>query len=231
MTRSDDLRRFYEILAALEQKSGSRVLANCSGALKWPERGVYFFQEPHEERSEEGGLRIVRVGTHALKAGSRSTLWQRLRQHKGTHHPRGGNHRGSIFRSLIGKSLIERDGVVCPSWGQGNSAPRAIRESEATLEQEVSVVIGAMPFLWLAIEDGPGPDSLRGYIERNAIALLSNYGKPPLDPPSPGWLGNWCDRERVRESGLWNSDHVAGQYQPNFMKALASTVAAMEVDR
>ena len=30
---------------------------------------------------------------------------------------------------------------------------------------------------------------MRGYIERNAIALLSNYGKPAIDPPSPGWLG------------------------------------------
>ena len=32
-----------------------------------------------------------------------------------------------------------------------------------------------MPFLWLEVPDPPGPDSLRGYIERNAIVLLSNY--------------------------------------------------------
>ena len=29
-------------------------------------------------------LRIVRVGTHGLKTGSRSTLWGRLSQHRGT---------------------------------------------------------------------------------------------------------------------------------------------------
>lgn len=66
-----------------------------------------------------------------------------------------------------------------------------------------------MPFLWLAIEDEASPDSLRGYIERNAIALLSNFGKEPrLDPPSAKWLGNFCKNERVRRSGLWNDRHV-----------------------
>jgi hypothetical protein len=42
-----------------------------------------------------------------------------------------------------------------------------------------------------------GMESLRGYVERNSIALLSNYQKPPLDPASPVWLGQRCDRERV----------------------------------
>ena len=37
--------------------------------------------------------------------------------------PSGGNHRGSIFRLLVGKSLIERDGVSCPSWELGKSKP------------------------------------------------------------------------------------------------------------
>ena len=38
--------------------------------MKWPARGVYFFREAGESRSDTGeGLRVVRVGTHALKAG------------------------------------------------------------------------------------------------------------------------------------------------------------------
>ena len=77
-----------------------------------------------------------------------------------------------------------------------------------------------MPFLWLEIDDEPGPDSLRGYIERNAIALLSNYGKEPLDPPSGEWLGRLCDRERVRNSGLWNQNHVEERYDPAFLDTL-----------
>lgn len=91
-------------------------------------------------------------------------------------------------------------------------------------------MIGAMPFLWLEVPDEPGPESLRAYFERNAIALLSNFGKPRLDPPSPTWLGGWSDRERVRESGLWNSNHVDEQYQPEFLEELDAAVDALEGD-
>lgn len=54
-------------------------------------------------------------------------------------------------------------------------------------------------------------------MERNAIALLSNRNKAALDPPSPEWLGRHCDGERVRESGLWNSNHVDEAYDPAFL--------------
>jgi hypothetical protein len=81
----------------------------------------------------------------------------------------------------------------------------------------VSEIIGNMRFLWLAIEDERGPNSQRGYVERNAIALLSNYGKPALDPPSKAWLGHYSDRERVRKSGLWNQNHVDEAYDLTFL--------------
>ena len=42
------------------------------------------------------------------------------------------------------------------------------------------------------------------------------------------WLGHWCDRERVQQSGLWNSNHVDEQYQPDFLETQESAVAAME---
>ena len=74
-----------------------------------------------------------------------------------------------------------------------------------------------MPFLWFAIDDVAGPQSDRGVIERNAIALLSNYNKPAIDPPSAEWLGQYCDRERVRLSGLWNNRHVDEEYDPQFL--------------
>ena len=230
--RLRDLKRFYEILAALERKiNGARTLARCSGAMNWPQRGIYFFREVGEERSDTAdGPRIVRVGTHATKAGASSTLWGRLRQHRGTVRRPGGSHRTSIFRGHVGASLIERDGLICRSWGRGSSAPRSVKDAEAPLEREVSAVIGAMPFLWLKVTDEPSPNSLRAYIERNAIALLSNYRKPRLDPPSRKWLGGWCDRERVKESGLWNSNHVNDQYQPEFLEKLESAVDAMVVE-
>jgi hypothetical protein len=80
-----DLIRFYEALGSLEgHLGGKRTLAGCDGRMSWPARGVYFFFEPGEVRSDTGmGPRVVRVGTHALTASSRSSLWQRLSQHRG----------------------------------------------------------------------------------------------------------------------------------------------------
>jgi hypothetical protein len=224
------LKRFYDLLDELEQSlGGARVLSQCDGRMGWPQRGVYFFREPGENRSDTGpGPRIVRVGTHALKTGSGTKLWTRLSQHRGVALSGGGNHRGSIFRLIVGTALIARDGHEYPAWGKGGSAPREIRQCELPLEQAVSKVIGAMPFLWLAVNDDPGPDSLRGFVERNAIALLSNYDKEPLDSPSGKWLGRLCNRERVRTSGLWNQNHINEQYDPAFLDTLARLIHEME---
>jgi hypothetical protein len=67
--RVEDLKRFYSILDRLEQNiGGAKTFADCKGRMSWPKRGVYFFREVGESRSETGtGPRIVRVGTHALK--------------------------------------------------------------------------------------------------------------------------------------------------------------------
>lgn len=224
--RQQELQRFYATMDLLRVRNGDeRRLSEVSGRTDWPTRGVYFFFEAGEQRSHSGnGLRVVRVGTHALKAGSNTTLWNRLAQHKGQAKTRGGNHRGSIFRLLVGNALMQRDGLSCPTWGRGSSASREVRQGEQWLETAVSAVIGGMPFLWLGIEDQPGPDSLRGYIERNAIALLSNYGKELLDPPAPTWLGRQCQRPRVRLSGLWNQNHVEDTCDPAFLSVLEDVV-------
>jgi hypothetical protein len=217
--RREHLVRFYSILDELERHiGGTRTLAECAGRMEWPKRGVYFFREPGEVRADTGiGPRIVRVGTHALKTGSGTKLWTRLSQHKGQRSTGGGNHRGSIFRLIVGASLLDRDGGAFPTWGDGNTADHDVRSGELALERRVSETIGNMPFLWLAIDDEAGPESLRGNIERNAIALLSNCNKSPLDPPSQGWLGHHSDRERVRKSGLWNQNHVEEPYAPDFL--------------
>ena len=85
------------------------------------------------------------------------------------------------------------------------------------MEAAVSDHIRRMFVLWLAIDDLAGARSDRGTIERNAIGLLSNYGRPAIDKPSAGWLGLHCDRERVRRSGLWNNNHVDDAYDATFL--------------
>jgi hypothetical protein len=225
--RLQDIKKFYSLLGNLEEKIGSkRTLADCTGRMDWPERGVYFFFEPGEYRATSGeGLRVTRVGTHGLKTGSSSTLWKRLRQHRGTlsgSRPGGGNHRGSVFRLHVGTALINRDDwqdETAAHWGIDSSASSEIRDEEYPLEKAVSDYIRKMPFLWLDILDEPGPDSLRGFVEQNAIALLSNFGagNKSIDPPSKNWLGNWAASTAISNSGLWNVNHVSDKIHPDFI--------------
>lgn len=56
-----------------------------------------------------------------------------------------------------------------------------------------------MSVLWIAKPDDPGPDSLRGYIERNRFALLSNHDRDPIDPPLPGGTAD-ARAPRIRTS-------------------------------
>lgn len=230
--RLDDIRRFYSLLDRLEGRTGSyRRLANCDGRMGWPNRGVYFFFEDGERRSDSGdGPRVVRVGTHALRR-SQTSLWGRLAQHRGIVKHGGGNHRGSVFRELVGAAMIVRQpSLVVESWGQGQTAPRDIRAREHDLECRVSRTIGRMPFLWIEVPDEPGPDSLRGVVERNAIALLSNHERSALDPPSSAWLGHKCPWEKVRNSGLWNNNHVNEDHNPMFLDVLEGLIVNMAPD-
>lgn len=226
--RINDLVRFYEILDLLEQKIGGRLsLSECDGRTSMPSRGVYFFMEPGEHRVDTGhGLRIVRVGTHGLKLGSKSTLWGRLSQHKGTASSGGGNHRGSIFRLLVG-TTIPGTSIEGSTWGQGSTAKGDIRLRENPAEQEVSAIVRNMPFLVLDVNDAHTPDSARGLVERHSIALLSNQGKLPLDPPSSTWRGHRCNREKVRSSGLWNQNHVDESYDPSFLETMEALIKKM----
>ena len=102
----------------------------------------------------------------------------------------------------------------------------AIKETEADLEALVSEYVGRMPILWLNVNDAPGPNSSRGFIECNAIALLSGYSRPAADGPSTEWLGYHSDRKRVRLSGLWNNNHVNETCDPSFLDEMESRIDA-----
>jgi hypothetical protein len=85
-------------------------------------------------------------------------------------------------------AMLNRDGEELPNWGKGKSAPASVRAKDAEHERRVSEYIGAMPVFWVDVPGAGGPDCLRSFIERNAIALLSNH-QHSLDPASHDWLG------------------------------------------
>ena len=196
--RQRDTERFYDLLACLEERVGpKRRLSDCHRNMGWPRRGVYFFFEESETRSNpNGGLRVVRVGTHAVTAKSKSRLWNRLYEHKQD----GGR---SVFRDHVNRALRKR-----PSNGREHNHTRCI-----------SSYIGQMPFLWVNV-DGENSHKLRTRIERNTIALLSNWSGNGADAPSENWLGKHSQKQEIRRSGLWNVQHTKGGYKESFLDDL-----------
>ncbi len=227
-----DRNRFYQIMESLSSRTGTQTLHDCNSRMNWPQRGVYFFFEPGEVRQDGQSPRVVRVGTHAVSKGSKTTLWNRLSQHKGNAGNGGGNHRGSIFRKHFGGALLNRGEVsLSPnSWGEGSNAPRLVKDNELPVEQAVSAYLCAMPFLWINADDEPDKNSVRSYIERNSIALLSCLGSGgnTADPPTTSWLGLHCPHVKVQNSGLWNVRHVEEKYDPAFLEALEQCAIVTE---
>ncbi|GGN98107.1 hypothetical protein [Haloarcula pellucida] len=230
MERREDINRLYGLLDELEQTvGGKQKLKDCTGYMDWPDRGVYIFFAPDEYRESGDQLRVTRIGTHAVSEGSSTSLWNRLRTHRGAKrgtYEGGGNHRGSVFRKRVGESFVECDGLYdeYPQWGSGSTANRELRLDELEMERRVSDYLRELPFLWLNVDDEPSADSQRAYIERNTIALLSNYQRDAVDARSDDWLGQYSRSEKIRESGLWNVNHVDEAYDPAFLDDIAAAI-------
>jgi hypothetical protein len=214
----------YLLLAELAGLvGGMRRLRDCrAGDL--PRGGVYFFFEDGEVCGD-GSSRVVRVGTHGLTATSQATLWSRLRHHRGHlagRDPGSGNHRASVFRRHVGAALVQRDSSppgLLDSWLDRHGPHPDWASQETTVEMAVSRHIGAMPVLWLSVPD-PGT---RKYVEQNSIALTSQLAAGQ-DPDSPGWLGHHAIPREIRQSGLWNVEHVTSPCHPGFLATLEQLI-------
>ena len=234
MTRTEALEEFYALLDQLRDRlGGHRTLNGSSGRSGWPQQGVYFFFENEQKRENGVDLRVVRVGTHAVARGSMTTLWSRLRQHRGNvrgAHAGGGNHRGSVFRFHVGTALLARGHYseeIQQTWGVGGSASRTTRNREVPLERDVSTHIRNMPFLWVGVPGEAGTASDRAAIEAGAISLLSNLYRASVDAPSSAWLGHHAARASIRQSGLWNVDHADAPWDASFLPLLRSSIERM----
>jgi hypothetical protein len=217
--------RFFRLMGQVwAAQSGGRRIEETNGRQSWPSRGVYFILSPDHGLARGRMPRIVRVGTHAVSQGSKTTLWDRLSTHRGT-SAGGGSHRSSIFRLHMGRAWARYDDSNSwpDSWAQGQSASVEIRQGEVQLEQQVSRLIGAMRVLWLDVDDEPGPGSERAYIERNAIGLLSRLGLLSAKAEAD-WLGHFSSDWRIATSGLWNLNHLFRRPDMDFIERLTIAV-------
>lgn len=107
----------------------------------------------------------------------------------------------------------------------GSSAPAEVRLLERALEEAVSAHLQTMTVPCLPVPDPPGPQSARAFIEKNAVALLSNLPSPQkLDPASLTWLGHHSARSHVRASGLWDINFTDIAYDPEFLGVMQQFV-------
>lgn len=230
MSRMPCLDKFYNLLDDLEKKiGGRRRLGDCDGRMAWPTRGVYFFFEPGEMRTvKPSASRVVRVGANAVgKTETASPLWERIKKHRGVKTRRGGDHRSSVFRCLVGEAIGRHTKTLPESWGEKLPIPQEMWELEYPHEIRVSEYLADMTLLFVCVPGPSGPNNIRKIIESNAIALLSGYRKPSPDKPSSGWLGRHSRREEVKHSGLWNNEHVNKKYNPAFLEDLEKFIKAM----
>ncbi len=157
---------------------------------------------------------MVRVGTHALTATRKATLVGRLRQHRShlaDRDPGGGNHRASVFRRHVGAALIHRDGhspALLASWLDRHGPHPGWASQETGIERSVSRNIGSMPVPRLAV---PRPRHPRA---RRAEQHRANLSADSQDPHRRGWLGHHAIPGQIRQSELWNVEHVTHPATP-----------------
>lgn len=217
-------KQFFKLMRDvwLDQEKG-RIIGQTNGRQEWPRQGVYFILSA-SNALYKGLPRIVRVGTHAVSRGSKTTLWNRLSTHRGTEAGLG-SHRSSIFRLHVGRAWTRySDDEDWPdSWARGQSAPANVRKAEEILERRVSKVIGALRVTWLDVCDEPSADSERAYLERNSIGLLSRLGLLG-GVAEADWLGHFSSDWRIASSGLWNLNHVFRRPDQDFIDRLRIAV-------
>lgn len=212
--RIRDLRRLYLLIDEARREDATFLLENLPNR-KLPPRGVYIFLDPAEPNFLGTSPRIVRIGTHAVSTGSKSTLRSRLRNHLGLANG-AGNHRGSIFRLHVGRAMLESGlaGNKLPSWGLGQDAQAETRDAEDVHERRVSTYLRRLEVFIIPIADEPSKRSLRAHVESQLIALCSD-GIRPIDRPGANWLGSTSPMESIARSGLWNLRDVGRRYEPH----------------
>lgn len=219
--RKRDLDTLYRMLEDYEEKAVNRIALSELSRTSLPLGGCCLYWEPGEKRGDPAKQRIVRVESYPL-GKDKDEMYSQLIKHRGTiagAYKGGGNHRESILRHHIGTALMNKNQDFCDSWEE-ERANAAVRKKEHPLESIVSSVISQMQVLIIPVKN-PDANKLK-FVEQNLIALLSNWGKEAIDPPSPGWLGHYCSNVLVRGSGLWNTNGVMLKYDRQFLAVMSA---------
>jgi hypothetical protein len=182
-----------------------------------PENGIYFFYEIGETWGHgETRPRIVRVGTHKdgnfRKRISEHYVLDELKMNFDSNRP--APHDRSIFRKNIGRALLNQSkDKYSQVWDIDFTSHekrvkfghfRDIRK-EKKIEQDISKIL-RLNFSFRFIElTGQAKRMGSTGLESSLIGTLSHCN---LCKPSVNWLGNHSPKKEIRESGLWQIQHL-----------------------
>lgn len=164
------------------------------------QNGIYILFEKNEQG--HGGERIVRIGTHT----GQNNLAQRL-----TEHFLKENKDRSILRKNIGRALLnQKDHKYLEIWNL-DLTYKEVREAtqglvdkdfQKQLEQQISEYIQKnFSFSIIEVLD----KNKRLDLEKELIGVVSSCGECQS---SQDWLGNASPIDKIRFSGLWQTQHV-----------------------
>ena len=157
------------------------------------QNGIYFWYEKGEIR-QGGGQRVTRVGTHEKP----NRLHARIKEHYGL------NREGSVFRKHLGGAIMGQNREPESEIKEWYKARRSLRFNDQKFrncETQITAQAKLGNYRVLKVDD---PNE-RLQLEEKLIALFSHC---KYCRPSENWLGNHAYRKEIRDSGLWNVDHV-----------------------
>lgn len=180
-----------------------------------PDAGVYFFYEDGESWGHCDGEkpRIVRVGTHR-----KNNFHSRMRDHY-TSDSRSMNldtrkslpHDRSIFRKNLGRAILNKEGNPYLNVWNIDFTTREAREKKSYLrnveedtriEVEVTKLLRErFSFRFVVLEE----EEKRLDIESKIIGTLHGC---PCCKSSKNWLGLHSPVNKIREGGMWMTQHL-----------------------
>ena len=155
-----------------------------------PSNGIYFFYEEGEviKIGNRVFKRIVRVGTHKEQGRFPNRILDHFY----------GDKNSSVFRRHLGAAILTKEDPRSPrlrEWMKGSKTLRDIERKVSRLLRE------RFSFRYIRVDDRDE----RLELEERLISTLARFSPKYV---SPNWLGRHSPSREIRESGLWNVEHV-----------------------
>lgn len=182
-----------------------------------PENGIYFFYEEGETWGHGGDdPRIVRIGTHR-DGNFRSRIAEHylLNESKMIFDAaKPSPHDRSIFRKHVGRALLNRDkDGYLQIWNRDFMKRqereeyghlRDIQKEKGIESRSTKLLRESFGFRFILIDKQEERIGASGFEKR----LIGTVAQCALCEPSPNWLGKNSPDRRIRESGLWQIQHL-----------------------